>query len=254
MTGVEVIADLRSASPEVAAGIVRQWATEDRASDLVRSATFVIPALARKACTELPSGWRVVTDRTSPGFWTAVMAAAGRAGRPAVALTAPVAPGVEAIGVMLDLLDSDAMYGAAAARVQCWTGCCLQTVSRLGGRTPDWIPLAAMADLPAHELVGEILTPCVILQPLLLTDFGDAEPPFDSLAGTVTHRLIAARVRIPDGARQSGGRASGRPGLCRIGGAGGFASSGGCRLQVFEAEIERGVDRGPRRRNGCSSS
>ena len=241
MTGVEIVADLRSATPELAAAVVRQWAVQDPAADLVRSATFVIPALARDACGGLPPGWVLVTDRTPPGFWTAVLADAGRAGRPTVALTAPVVAAIEAVGVMLDLLDEDSMYGAAAARVQCWQGCCLQTVPRLGGRTPDWIPVAAIADLPSHELIGELLAPCVVLQPLLLTDFGDAEAPFESLAGTVTHRLIAAR-------RCGLRTALANRALVRVAGldctappahAASLPPADADRLRIFEAEIER---------------
>ena len=35
MTGVEIVADIRYATPEVAAAVVRQWAVQDRAAVLV---------------------------------------------------------------------------------------------------------------------------------------------------------------------------------------------------------------------------
>ena len=108
-------------------------------------------------------------------------------------LMAPVVPGAEALGVLLDLLDSDPMFGATAARVQCWDGCCLQSVARLGGGAPVWIPMAVLADLPAHELLGDVLSPYMALAPVVLTDFGDVTPPLDSLSGMVIQRLIAAR-------------------------------------------------------------
>ncbi|MFL5519292.1 MAG: glycosyltransferase, partial [Gemmatimonadales bacterium] len=137
--------------------------------------------------------WRIVAAPTAPGFWDAILREAGRQDRAAVVLMAPVVPGSEAVGVMLDLLDTDPMFGATAARVQCWDGCSLQSVARLGGGAPAWIPMAVLADLPGHELLGDVLSPCMALTPLVLTDFGDVMPPLHSLAGTVIQRVIAAR-------------------------------------------------------------
>jgi glycosyltransferase involved in cell wall biosynthesis len=193
VTQIELIADLRGAEPGVAAALVRQWAVEDRAADLIVAALLVVPPEARDGCGILPAGWRVRSGPTAPGFWDALLSGAGREGRPVLALTAPVQPGLEAAGVMLALLDSDAMYGAAAARVQCLDGCCVQTLLSPGAGPAQWLPLAALAEFPAHDLLGEILSPCMVLKPLVLTDFGEADGSFDSLAGVILHRLITAR-------------------------------------------------------------
>ena len=174
-------------------GLVMQWAADDVAADSIAVATFVLPPLARGSLRWRARRLEAGDGTAGPGFWNAILAAAGREGRAVAVLTAPVAPGAEAVGVLLELLDSDEMYGAAAARVQCWDGCCLQTVAHVGGDVPAWVPLAVLADLPAHELLGDVLTPCVVLKPVVLTDFADVEPPLESLAGTVAHRLISAR-------------------------------------------------------------
>jgi glycosyltransferase involved in cell wall biosynthesis len=94
---------------------------------------------------------------------------------------------------MLELLESDSMYGAAAARVQCSDGCCFQTATPPGGAEPAWLPLEALSEFPRHDLLGELLSPCVLLKPMLRTEFGGSDTPFTSLCGVITHRLIAAR-------------------------------------------------------------
>ncbi len=193
MTGFELVADLASVPGELAARLVAQWAAPGGAADLAATATIVIPPHAREACTGTPANWRIVAAPVAPGFWDAILSEAGRQNRAAAVLTAPVVPGGEALGVMLELLDSDPMFGATAARVQCWNGCCLQSVARLGGGEPAWIPMAVLADLPAHEVLGDVLSPYVALAPIVLTDFGDVTPPLQSLAETVIQRLIAAR-------------------------------------------------------------
>jgi glycosyltransferase involved in cell wall biosynthesis len=193
MTAFEIVADLSALPADVAARLVMQWAADDVAADSIAMATFALPPLAREACVGVPPVWRMVPGPAAPGFWNAILAAAGREGRAVAVLIAPVAPGAEAVGILLELLESDEMYGAAAARVQCWDGCCLQTVAHVGGIVPEWVPFTVLADLPAYELPGDVLTSCVALKPVVLTDFADVEPPIESLAGTVAHRLISAR-------------------------------------------------------------
>ena len=193
MTGFELVADLTSLRGELAARLVAQWSAVGGLSDLAATATIAIPAAALEACTSVPASWRIVAAPIASGFWDAVLSEAGRQDRAAMVLMAPVVPGAEALGVLLDLLDSDPMFGATAARVQCWDGCCLQSVARLGGGAPVWIPMAVLADLPAHELLGDVLSPYMALAPVVLTDFGDVTRPLDSLSGMVIQRLIAAR-------------------------------------------------------------
>jgi glycosyltransferase involved in cell wall biosynthesis len=193
MTGFELVADLTSLRGELAARLVAQWSAVGGLSDLAATATIAIPPAALEACTSVPASWRIVAAPIASGFWDAVLSEAGRQDRAAMVLMAPVVPGAEALGVLLDLLDSDPMFGATAARVQCWDGCCLQSVARLGGGAPVWIPMAVLADLPAHELLGDVLSPYMALAPVVLTDFGDVTPPLDSLSGMVIQRLIAAR-------------------------------------------------------------
>ncbi len=94
---------------------------------------------------------------------------------------------------MLDLLDEDAMFGAAVARTQCDRGCCLQTLSGTSAHHADWMPHEAIAELPTHELVGDVLAHCTLLKPVTLTEFGDIDPPLRSLAGSLLHRMASAR-------------------------------------------------------------
>jgi glycosyltransferase involved in cell wall biosynthesis len=192
VTTLEIVADLRTVTPETALDVVRQWAAADPCADLIARATFVAPR-APDAPPALPPGWQIVTDPIAPGLWDAVFTAAGRNDHAVVTLLGPVLPGAEAVGVMTDLLETDAMLGAAAAREMCTRGCCVRTQSAAGGPDPEWIPHAAVAELPPHELLGNVLAPCMVLKPILLTDFGAADAPYVSLAGTLLHRLISAR-------------------------------------------------------------
>ena len=192
MTTLEIVADLRSTPADVAAGLVERWAAEDRAQLLVHRATFVLPK-GSATPGPVPGNWRVVSDPLPVGFWEAVLTAAGDDSRPVLALLAPIAPGLEATGVLLDLLDSDAMFGAAVARLQCSGGCSVRMLAEDDRASTEWMPRDAIADLPVDEIVDDPSAACVLLKPALLTEFGDADAPFASLAGTLRHRLASAR-------------------------------------------------------------
>jgi glycosyltransferase involved in cell wall biosynthesis len=192
VTTLEIVADLRSTSADVAAGLVQRWAAEDRAQLLVHRATFAVPKGSVRPDT-VPGNWRVVSDPLPVGFWEAVLTAAGNDSRSVLALLAPVVPGLEATGVLLDLLDSDAMFGAAVARLQCSRGCCVRMLAEGDRVSTEWMPRDAIADLPVDEIVDDPSAACLLLKPTLLTEFGDADAPFASLAGTLRHRLASAR-------------------------------------------------------------
>src|SRR4051812_24020627 len=112
MTGFELVADLSSLPDDLAAGLVKQWAAA--AIDLAATAAIVVPAAALDDCTSVAAHWRIVSAPVAPGFWDAILREAGRQDRAAVVLMAPVVPGIEALGVMLDLLDTDPMFAATA--------------------------------------------------------------------------------------------------------------------------------------------
>ena len=192
MTTLEIVADLRSASADVATEVVRRWAAEDRAQLLVHRATFVVPKDSLRPDT-VPGHWRVVSDPLAAGFWEAVLATAGSGSRPVLALLAPVLPGLEAAGVLLDLLERDEMFGAVVARLRCARGCCLRIVANGDHTASEWMPRDAIADLPVDWIVDDPSAACVLLRPTLLTEFALAEAPLRSLAGTVRHRLASAR-------------------------------------------------------------
>ena len=192
MTSFEIVADLRSTPDDVAAELVRRWAAEDRAQLLVHRATFVIPKGSAKP-DGVPANWRVLSDPLPGGIWEAVLTAAGGDSRPVLALLAPIVPSLEAAGVLLDLANSDEMFGAAVARLLCARGCCVRMLARSDETPIEWMPRDAIADLPAHEIVDDQSAACLLLKPTLLTEFGDRDAPFSSLAGTLRHRLASAR-------------------------------------------------------------
>jgi len=107
MTGFELVADLTSLRGELAARLVAQWSAVGGLSDLAATATIAIPPAALEACTSVPASWRIVAAPIASGFWDAVLSEAGRQDRAAMVLMAPVVPGAEALGVLLDLLDLD---------------------------------------------------------------------------------------------------------------------------------------------------
>jgi glycosyltransferase involved in cell wall biosynthesis len=238
---VEIVADLRRADPEVAADIVRRWAAEDPSAEFIRCATFAVSHDAVVGANPLPAGWRVVTSRIPAGFWEATLSAAGRESHAVLILLAPPLPCLEATGVMLDLLDEDAMYGAVVARTQCGLGCCLQTLSGTCAHPAEWMPHESIAELPSHELVGDVLAHCTLLKPVTLTEFGETDHPFHSLAGALLHRVASARrcgfrtvvanravVRLP------GADCTRPPSRVSI------PDSDVDRLRVFDNDMERG--------------
>ncbi len=192
MLNVEIVADLQDVSPTLAAEIVRQWVDEDREGNIIAGALFVLASDA-VAPDSLPSGWQVLVAPVPAGLWDLTLSRAGGESRAVLALLGPVQPCLDALGVVLDLLETDDMFGAAAPRVQCGRRCCLQTLSNTDGAPSEWMPHAAIADLPNHTFPGDMLAPGLVLKPVLLTEFGDCSPPFDSLAGTLCHRLMSGR-------------------------------------------------------------
>jgi glycosyltransferase involved in cell wall biosynthesis len=192
VTSLEIVADLRTASADVAAELVRRWAAEDRGQVLVHRATFAVPEGSAPPAA-VPTNWRVVSDPLPIGFWEAVLAAAGNDSRPVLALLAPIGPGLEAAGILFDLIDRDAMFGAAIARLRCARGCCVRVLADGDQTAAEWMPRDAIAELPVDEIVDDPSAACLLLKPTLLTEFGDADMPFASLAGTLRHRLASAR-------------------------------------------------------------
>jgi glycosyltransferase involved in cell wall biosynthesis len=110
-----------------------------------------------------------------------------------LAMMAPLLPGLEAVGVMLDLLETDAMFGSVIPRVKCSRGCCIQTLASHVSCDSEWMPHAAIAELPFHTFPGDLIAPASLLRTVLLTEFGESDAPFTTLAATVVHRMKSAR-------------------------------------------------------------
>lgn len=238
MTGIELIADLRGAPAADVSEAIQAWAGEPHAVAAFARALFAVDDRALVSGT-LPAGWEAV-DGVVPGLLDAALADAGRRGHGVLALTAPVYPAVEALGVLVDLLDRDPMFGAAVPRAQCSDGCCVGTIAPLGA-APEWMPQAALAELPEYVLPGDFVSPATLLSPVLLTEFGDGDDLLSSLAGGVWARLLGGRRA---GFRQAVSNRS----AMRLGGASCQSGSAPAltmppadadRLQRFENDVQR---------------
>jgi hypothetical protein len=126
------------------------------------------------------------------------IAAAADANRPLLVLLGHVEPGCEAIGVLLQAIDSDPMIGFASPRLtgSGLTGTRLNGLRRLdadGDRAIDQLPRRVLSEIPETYLVADTPARCLLIKPEILANFGELDARFRTQAAALWHYIGRAR-------------------------------------------------------------
>jgi glycosyltransferase involved in cell wall biosynthesis len=121
------------------------------------------------------------------------IAAAADAQRSLLVLLGDIRPTAAAVGLLVEAIESDPMIGFAIARL---TGVDERSLARLdlaGDPAIDELPRRLIAELPETCLVADAPGRCLLIKPLVLTDFGELDLRFTTLAGAMWHYMTRAR-------------------------------------------------------------
>jgi hypothetical protein len=121
------------------------------------------------------------------------MAAAADVERPLLALLGPLEPSGEAVGVMLQAVDDDAMIGFAIPRLTGERDDSLALLDRGGDPAIAELPRRLIAELPETYLVADAPARCLLIAPGILTNFAGLDERFRSVAGALWHYVSRAR-------------------------------------------------------------
>jgi glycosyltransferase involved in cell wall biosynthesis len=162
-----------------------------------------IGALARRVTVAVASQDGAAGDRASDG-WSIMatspveacrdaLAAAGEDARPLLVLMGDVRPSAAAVGSLLEAVDADPMFGFASARL---TGADDRSIARLdvgGDREIDELPRRVLAEIPDTYLVADAPARCLLVKPVVGTEFREIDLRFRSVAGALWHYMSRAR-------------------------------------------------------------
>ncbi len=132
-------------------------------------------------------------DSTASGELSTALRLAGQRRRPLLVTFGEAQIGDDAVGVLLQTLAADPMYGFAIARVSCERGCCIAGVPTWGVGTSPWMPRDALAALAERDVLTETLAPCVMLSAAITGNFHALDAHFETVAAAMLHLMAQAR-------------------------------------------------------------
>jgi glycosyltransferase involved in cell wall biosynthesis len=193
---IDVFIDL-SASPTAGAtlqNVVAQWARLESLGGTARRVTGVVrPGDLQGHSLPLPSGWAFAESESPIADLSVALADAGCERVPLLLLIGPVDLCCEAVGVLRQCLERDPMFGFAVARIGCRDRCCFARLSQHGISQAEWLPRKFLGELPDTELLVEVASPCMLIDPQVVDNFGPLERQFESVPAAMLHYMAAAR-------------------------------------------------------------
>jgi glycosyltransferase involved in cell wall biosynthesis len=174
--------------------VIANWAGPESLGSIGRRVTGVVaPGRRQDALVPLPPGW-VFAEAESPiPALSAALAGAGRDHVPLLLILGPVDTNNEAVGVLRRCLERDPMFGFAVPRIGCMDGCCFRRLSRYATGDTEWLPRRILADLPDAELLVEVASPCILIRPQVLGNFGPLDLQFEGAAAAILQYMASAR-------------------------------------------------------------
>jgi glycosyltransferase involved in cell wall biosynthesis len=155
----------------------------------VRCALPSDPATMR---TRPPGAWRVT--RTGPvKSCNLAMAAAACTGHPLLILLGDVEPESEALGLLLEAIDTDPMIGFALPRLRGSSDASLARLDVSGDPAIVELPRRVLSEFPDTYLVADAPARCLLIKPMVLANFAELDERFRSVAGALWHYVGAAR-------------------------------------------------------------
>jgi glycosyltransferase involved in cell wall biosynthesis len=193
---VDVLVDLSATGfgPQDVERLVARWTQPESISPPGTRVTLVAPPGASAGePLHLPPDWVAVDADSSLDLLNNVLGAAGRQGRALLLLTGAVDVSGEAVSLLCESLGRDPLFGFAVPRIGCADGCCFASLSTHGLGEAPWVSRRVLAELPETELITEFLSPCVLIRPEVLANFGPLDCRFKALPAALLHYMAMAR-------------------------------------------------------------
>jgi glycosyltransferase involved in cell wall biosynthesis len=190
---IDVFVDFTRAGPEfdVPAAIVRLQRPELLGA-IVRRATCAVAADQLGGHVGPSESWTIRVGRPVHACRDA-MAGAADAACPLMILLGDVQPGCEAAGLLGELIESDPMIGCAFPRLTGTTDSSLARLDSAGDRAIDEIPRRLIAEMPDTYIVADVPGRCLLVKPAVMSEFGELDVRFRTLAGALWHHMTRAR-------------------------------------------------------------
>jgi glycosyltransferase involved in cell wall biosynthesis len=157
-----------------------------------RVTCVVPPGHAEPGGLRQPGAWRLRTTRPVEACSQAVADAAD-AERPLLVLMGDIEPGCEAVGLLLEAIDSDPMIGFAFPRLKGTRDHSLARLDSGGDRAIDDLPRRVLAEIPETVLIADAPARCLLIKPVILANFGELDDRFRTVAGALWHYMGRAR-------------------------------------------------------------
>jgi glycosyltransferase involved in cell wall biosynthesis len=119
--------------------------------------------------------------------------AAARAQRPLLVLLGPVLAGNEPAATLLEALASDPLFGFAVGRPANENGELARLRQDLGDPDIEGLPRSALAGLPEHYIVPEVVGVCFVLRREVVANIGELDASFATSVGAWLQYLCRAR-------------------------------------------------------------
>jgi hypothetical protein len=174
--------------------LITQWAQPESLGTVARTVTGIIaPGRLREQSIHQRPGWNFLEADSPVAQVSEALQEADRYGSPLLLIRGPVDIGCEALGVLRQSLERDPMFGFALPRIGCVDRCCFLRLLRYGVGVPEWLPRRILPELPDTEVMGETVSPCLLIRTDIIANFGPLDCRFEAVAPAVLHYMASAR-------------------------------------------------------------
>jgi glycosyltransferase involved in cell wall biosynthesis len=192
---IDLFVDLSAWDPDGSGqrSSVPAWLRPERLDHAVRRLTAIGTAPHASPVTAWPDHWKRDEPERRLASLGAALAGAGRHDVPLLLVLGRVEITDELLGSLQLALAQDPMFGFAVPRIACANGCCFVRLSGHGIGATEFLPRRVLAELPDHEILVEVASPCMLIAPEVLGNFGPLDAAFDSIPGAMLQYMASAR-------------------------------------------------------------
>ena len=189
MAPVDVFVDFSRAHPAEVESAIARLDTPELLGGIDARVTCAVPA---SYVPRTDSDWRVDSEAPVDLCNGAIMDAAD-AERGLLILLGNIEPGPDAIGLLLDAIESDPMIGFARPRLAGASAAGIARLDDAGDAAIQELPRRVLAEVSPTYLVADAPGRCLLVKPVVVANFGELDARFHSLAGALWHYVGRAR-------------------------------------------------------------
>lgn len=190
--GINILVTGSGLSNAALASHIEALTSPDGLESLGGLISYILPTVASKP--EPRPGWYFYAADEHRAAATWAVESASRAGKHLLILFGAVTPSSEAIGMLVETFERDAMFGFAVPRMATADGF---RIEKLAAEIADPeicdIPRRALSEIPANYILPQPIGPCVVVRSDLVANLPPLDTGFEALAGAFLHLVCRAR-------------------------------------------------------------